>query len=114
MMNRRNFLKAITAFVGAAAIPTSLVEACQADAPIPKDWIVGLLDSNGDVFVQTKVAALDRAIEFSAVTRSGTVTHIFIEGGDLPGVVVLPITMSTQSVCSGDSIFIGHISLKQE
>jgi hypothetical protein len=113
-MNRRNFLKAITAFVGAAAVPVALVEACQIDAPIPKDWIVGLLDSNGDVFAQTKVAALDRGIEFGAVTRTGTVTHIFIEGGDLPGVVISPITMSTATVCSGDSIFISHISLKQE
>jgi hypothetical protein len=114
MVNRRNFLKAITAFVGAAAIPTALVEACQIDAPIPKDWIVGLLDNFGNVFAQTKVAALDQVIEFGAVTRSGTVTHIFIEGGDLPGVVVSPLTMSTATVCCGDSIFISHISLKQE
>ena len=113
-MNRRNFLKAVAAMVGSAAVPVALVEACQIDAPIPKDWIVGLLDNFGKVFAQTKVAALDKAIEFGAVTRSGTVTHIFIEGGDLPGVVISPLTMSTATVSSGDSIFISHISLKQE
>jgi hypothetical protein len=113
-MNRRNFLKSVAAMVGLAVLPAALVEACQIDAPIPNDWIVGLLDSNGDVFAQTKVAALDQAIEFGAVTRTGTVTHIFIEGGDLPGVVISPLTMSTATVCSGDSIFISSISLKQE
>lgn len=104
-MNRRNFLKAITAFVGAAAIPAALVEACQIDAPIPKDWIVGLIDSNGDVFAQIEADSFEK-VTFPAFTRSGTVTHGFVEGAALGGRRVIRLTQLSVSVMSGDSIIL--------
>lgn len=104
-MNRRNFLKAITAFVGAAAIPTALVEACQIDAPTPKDWLVGLLDSEGNVYAQAAVDSLKGGTLFNC-TRAGTVVNAFVEctSFGLPR-MILPLT-NFRNVCvmPGDTI----------
>lgn len=87
-MNRRGFLKAISCLVGAAAVPTALVAACQIDAPVPKDWIVGLLDIDGNVYAQAWVGSLGESITFPTATRTAVLTEFFVEGGDLPKRVV--------------------------
>ena len=63
-MNRRNFLKFVAATVGAAAVPVALVEACQIDAPIPKDWTVRLLDADGNVASEMSVGNIGDYITF--------------------------------------------------
>ena len=103
-MNRRNFLKAVTAMVVAAAVPAALVEACQIDAPIPKDWIVGLLDSNGDVFAQMEADSFEK-VTFPAFTKAGVVTHGFVDGAALGGRRVMLLT-SYKYVCAGDTIIL--------
>ncbi len=99
-MNRRSFLKAIAAFVGTAAVPAALVEACQIDAPIPDDWIVGLLDPAGRVLAQAHVRSLDEAMRFPMET-AGTIASIFVEGGYLPARLVSPLLMADQYICVG-------------
>ena len=100
-MNRRNFLKSLAAFVGAAAVPQAVVQARQIEAPVPKDWIVGLLDAEGNVFAQMEANWFGRVV-FPAFTRAGTVTHGFVEGKEIGRRVML--LTATKSVCTGDSI----------
>lgn len=76
MMNRRDFLKAVTALCGSAAVPAALVEACQINAPIPNDWEIKLLDINGNVVDKIFVASLDKNIVFPMYTGKPIyVTH---------------------------------------
>lgn len=104
-MNRRNFLKAVAAMVGAAAVPVALVEACQIDAPIPKDWIVGLLDIDGNVFAQMEADSFEK-VTFPTFTRAGTVTHGFVDGAALGGRKVILLKQMAISVFAGDTIIL--------
>ena len=108
-MNRRNFLKAITAFVGAAAVPTALVEACQIDAPIPKDWIVGLLDIDGNVFSRVAVESLESSIIFPESSNSGTVASFFVEGKGITGAFLRSVYISP-----GITVSISGITISEE
>ncbi len=112
-MNRRSFLKAITAMVGAAAVPTALVAACQIDAPVPKDWSVGIIDREGAILAQTNVASLDCGMNLY-VEKTGVAASIFVEGGDLPGRVVGPILMLANRICAGDRVCITSLNLSME
>ena len=110
-MNRRNFLKAIAAMVGAAGVPVALVEACQIDAPVPKDWIVALLDRNGNVLAKSNVTSLDYEINL-CVETTGVAAFFSVEGADLPGRVVGPILASTNCVCAGGTVCITSLKLE--
>jgi hypothetical protein len=113
MVNRRNFLKAITAFVGAAAVPVALVEACQIDAPIPKDWTVGLLDIDGNVFSRVAVESLEGSIIFPESRNSGTVTSFFVEGKGISGRVTGAFLRSMY-ISPGITVSIGGITISEE
>lgn len=104
-MNRRNFLKALAATFGSAAIPATLVEACQIDAPIPKDWIVGLLDIDGNVFAQMEADSFEN-VTFPVFTRPGVVTHGFVDGAELGGRRVIPLNQKAIYVLAGDTIIL--------
>lgn len=112
-MNRRSFLKALTAVVGATTIPVALVEACQTDAPIPKDWTVGIIDREGTVLAQANVASLDYGLNL-CVERTGIAASIFFEGGGLPGRVVGPIQMPTKWICTGGTVHMPSLNLSPE
>ncbi len=103
-MNRRNFLKSLAAFVGAAAVPQAVVQACQIDAPVPKDWIVGLLDGFGNVFAQMEADSFEK-VTFPVFTKAGVVTHGLVDGAALGGRRVMPLS-SYKYVCAGDTIIL--------
>ena len=100
-MNRRNFLKSLAAFVGAAAVPQAVVQACQIDAPIPKDWIVGLIDSEGNEVARVGISPCDTVV-FPVFVRPANIPMCFVEGEELQGRMTFPISR-TLFVCTGDA-----------